>query len=67
MAIDTAQKRRSVQASWPTCMLPVADGTISAPDRAQAAWFYAGQTYGAPAVSDPKTRINKFFSFLRRR
>lgn len=43
MAIDTENKRRSV-----TGILPVADGTIDASDRAQACFIYCGLTYGLP-------------------
>lgn len=45
MAIDTVNKRRSVQAYTLGLMRPVADGVIDAGDRAMVAWFYSGNTY----------------------
>lgn len=50
MAIDTAAKRASVQAYTLGLTRPPADGTISAADRAHAAWFYSGITYAAVVV-----------------
>ena len=44
MAIDSENKRRSAQLIH---IYPIADGTIAAADRAQAAGFYAGLTYAA--------------------
>ncbi len=48
MAIDSENKRRSVQAYWVGAARPVADGTIDASDRATAAGYYAGLTYANP-------------------
>jgi hypothetical protein len=48
MAIDTEDKRRSVQAYTMGLMRPVADGTVDAADRATCAWFYTGLTYSEP-------------------
>jgi hypothetical protein len=42
MAIDTENKRRSVQAYTFGLIRPVPDGTIDANDRATAAWLYSG-------------------------
>ena len=61
MAIDTELKRRSVQAYTFGMMRPLPDGTIGAPDRACAAWFYAGITYSID-VFVPTTRPG-WFSF----
>ena len=53
MAINTENKRRSVQAYWVGAARPVPDGAIGAADRATSAWFYAGITYALPsAVAD---------------
>lgn len=43
MAIDTQNKRRSV-----VHVLPVPDGSITAPDRVQVAWIYSGITIAGP-------------------
>ena len=49
MAINTEDRRRSVTGFYGYITIkPVADGTIGAADRAQAAGFYSGLTYGAP-------------------
>ena len=53
MAIDTENKRRSVQAYWVGLARPVPDGTIDAADRATSAWFYSGITYDAPSAIIP--------------
>lgn len=50
MAIDTENKRRSVQAYTFGLMRPVADSTILAPDRATVGWLYSGLTYAAPSA-----------------
>ena len=50
MAIDTENKRRSVQAYWVGAARPVPDGAIGAADRATSAWFYAGITYALPSA-----------------
>ena len=53
MAVDTENRRRSVQAYTLGLMRPLADGTVGAPDRATVAWFYSGLTYaGAVAGED---------------
>jgi len=54
VAIDSEDKRRSVTGVIGNFTIkPVADGTIGAADRAHAACFYAGLTYGeAPEPSD---------------
>ncbi len=44
--VDTECKRRSSMKLIPP--LPVADGTISAADRAHVTWNYCGITYSAP-------------------
>lgn len=56
MAIDSENKRRSVAMMYARLtVMPVADGAITAPDRAQARWLYAGFTYQASALA-PKRR-----------
>lgn len=51
MAIDTENKRRSVQAYLLGLVRPVADGAITSPDRATVGWFYSGLAYaGVVAV-----------------
>ncbi len=47
MAIDSENKRRSVQ-SYSIGLKPVPDGTVGAPDRAMCAGFYFGLTYEDP-------------------
>ena len=47
MAIDTQNKRRSVQAYLFGLVRPVADGTVGTADRPTVAWFYAGLAYAA--------------------
>jgi hypothetical protein len=49
MAIDTENKRRSVQ-GYSIGIMPVPDGTIGAGDRANLAWLYAGITYDVVAA-----------------
>ncbi len=51
MAIDTENKRRSVQAYWPGLAGPVPDGTIGRGDRAATAGFYSGITYTLTAMT----------------
>lgn len=51
MAADTQNKRRSLHGYGLSPLYPVADGTISAPDRAHIAWLYAGLTYASEVVS----------------
>jgi len=69
MAIDTENKRRSV-----TGIMPVADGTIDASDRAAACRIYAGLTYGLPpeeyvffdpAKPDPSNQIESDIEAIR--
>ncbi len=61
MAIDTKAKRASVQAYTPGLMRPPPDGTISEPDWATVAGFYAGLDYtGTPFVA---TTRPGWFSF----
>ena len=52
MAVDTENRRRSVQAYTLGLMRPLADGTIGALDRATVAWFYSGLTYASPVVDE---------------
>lgn len=49
MAIDTQNKRRSVQGYTAVVVYPVADGAITKPDREHAAWLYAGIPADGPA------------------
>ena len=60
MAIDTENKRRSVQAYWIGAARPVPDGTIDASDRATSAGYYAGLTYDAP-VAILASQFHKLF------
>jgi hypothetical protein len=48
MAIDTRNKRASVQAYLFGMMRPLPDGTIDASDRATLGWEYSGLTYTPP-------------------
>jgi len=45
MAIDSENKRRSVQAYTLGLMRPLADGTIDQSDRATVTWLYSGLSY----------------------
>lgn len=57
MALDTANKRRSVQGYTLTPIAPIPDGSIDAFDRAQMAWLYSGIESAPPApVAIPLTR-----------
>lgn len=42
MSIDTENKRRSASSMPWSSMMPVPDGTITAPDREQVAGYYMG-------------------------
>lgn len=56
MAIDTENKRRSVQAYSFGLMRPVADGSVGVADRPTVAWLYSGLSYSPPppvAAADP--------------
>ena len=61
MAIDTENKRRSVQAYNLGAMLPVADGVIDANDRAMLTWLYAG------LFSPPDGGGSEYIMFARHR
>ena len=53
MAIDTEDKRRSVQAYTLGLVRPVADNSVDVGDRATAAWLYSGLNYGGtPPAAD---------------
>ncbi len=52
MAIDTENKRRSVQAYTFGLMRPLADGTVDQSDRATVTWFYSGLTYAGPVADE---------------
>lgn len=45
MAINTRNRRSSVQAYLFGMMRPLADGTINTADRATLNWMYSGLTY----------------------
>jgi len=62
MAIDTENKRRSVQAYTLGLARPIADGTIDEGDRATSTWFYSGIDYDNPA---PSTSILSWFLDFR--
>ena len=51
MAIDTENKRRSVQAYWLGAARPVPDGVIDASDRACSAGYYSGLVYDSPVAA----------------
>ena len=57
MALDTANKRRSVQGYTLTPIAPIPDGSIDAFDRAQMAWLYSGIESAAAVVSDTPTAL----------
>lgn len=67
MAIDTQNKRRSVQGMHLGQVRPLADGTISEPDRAAVVWLYYGIDYESPVVSTGANYFRKFLNFIRRR
>jgi hypothetical protein len=50
MAIDTEDKRRSVQAYTLGLLRPVADASVDTQDRPTVGWFYSGITYSAAAA-----------------
>ena len=50
MAIDTANKRRSVNGYALAPVLPIADATIDTNDREMVAWLYSGIAASAPIV-----------------
>lgn len=56
MAINTRNRRASVQAYTVGLARPLADGTIDASDRATSGWHYAGLAYSGaitpPSVGD---------------
>jgi hypothetical protein len=47
LAIDTANKRRSISGYTGLVIAPVPDGAITAPDRLHIAWLYSGIAAGA--------------------
>lgn len=53
MAIDTRNKRASVQAYTLGLQRPLADGAITAPDRATSGWHYAGLAYSGTVTPPP--------------
>lgn len=55
MAIDSAAKRSSVQAYTVGLLRPPPDGTISAEDRAQLAWFYQRASTASITLTDVDT------------
>ena len=57
MALDTANKRRSVQGYTLTPIAPIPDGSIDAFDRAQMAWLYSGIESAAAVVTDTPTAL----------
>jgi hypothetical protein len=56
VAVDTQNKRRSVHAYGGSIVYPVADGTISAPDREHATWLYAGIPATRPSTPTHRAR-----------
>lgn len=61
MAIDTEDKRRSVQAYTLGLVRPLADSAVEAPDRATAAWYYSGLTYnGTPPAGSTVQWITRY-------
>lgn len=62
MAIDTENKRRSVQAYAGGIVYPRADGAITKPDREHTAWLYAG----IPAAAPPSTSLHVFGHHAKR-
>lgn len=51
MAVDTRNKRSSVQAYTFGLMRPLADGAATEPDRATLAWLYSGIDYDSAAAA----------------
>lgn len=64
MAIDTQNKRRSAQFQATGSLRPVADGAITSPDRATAAWFYAGLNYAGAVTYALEGTIVASFTFV---
>lgn len=67
MAIDTENKRRSVQAYLLGLVRPLADGTVGDADRATVGWFYAGITYAAAVVVEAVGNTVHMRRFMGRR
>ena len=64
MAIDTENKRRSVQAYTIGAMRPRPDAAVDAGDRATVAWMYSGLfSGGAP----PVVVVSEWITRARRR
>lgn len=65
MAIDTPNKRASVQAYGMGYTKPIPDGTIDEQDRAFAgAWLYAGLDYFTPSLIKIRRRTGNFIMSL---
>lgn len=60
MAIDTRNKRASVQAYTFGLQRPKPDGTINAADRATSGWHYSGITYAPPTPGGTAFPLNGF-------
>lgn len=63
MAIDTSDKRASVQAYTFGLVRPTPDATIDAADRATSGWHYAGLTYAPP--TPPPTGSDDYLMHAR--
>jgi hypothetical protein len=67
MAIDTRDKRASVQAYLFGMIRPTPDGVINASDRAMTGWLYYGLTYSPPAPpSLGNSNLNPWIAGLNR-
>ena len=53
MAIDTENKRRSVEAYTLGLMRPVPDSVVTMPDRATVIWLYSGLDYSGGEPPSP--------------
>jgi hypothetical protein len=62
MAVDTENKRRSIQAYTLGLLRPVADATISVGDRAMLTWLYASEFSPEP----PSGELTYMYSRTRR-
>lgn len=62
MAIDTRNKRASVQAYYIGSMRPTPDAVIDAADRATLGWIYSGLSYAPPAPPVLSTSVNPWIA-----
>jgi hypothetical protein len=58
VAIDTANKRRSIGMHHAIGVDPIPDGAIDSADRAQLAWLYSGIILAEPVVEEEITKLD---------